>query len=310
MTIEQFLSASTALADPRNLPAVQGDREQRYDASPVRTLVLGRMLAQAAIVPSRTGQITVGLAGGDDAMFAALQGRVEAGRLHLDGELPFKPGSGGGGFNSYGGNVFAGGGSFSSMTIVNGRVSGGGGSTFIINGREVDLERGMQLVIAAPVSVNVVVRDLVGAVGITDTLDGNVDFSPSFHASLVAGQVGHLAGDVTGSGSAEVRHVAGDAELEVSGSGQFYLGGVDGGVQARISGSGSVTIAGGTSRSLRARVSGSGSIRHDGTVMGSADLKVSGSGSISSRKVEGGFDQKVTGSGTISVNGQTYRPRW
>ncbi|WP_205327037.1 GIN domain-containing protein [Glycomyces sp. YM15] len=308
MSIDQYLSASAALADPRNLPAVPGgQREQRYDTSGVRTIVLGRMLAQVALVPSRNGQITVSLADGDTAMFGALRGRVDGGRLLLDGDLPFKPGSGGGGFNSHGGNVFVGGGSFSSTTIINGRVVGGGGSTFIIDGREVDLERGMRLVIMVPQDVNLMVRDLVGAVGITDTLRGAVDFSPTFQASLVASQIGHLSGEINGSATATIAHVNGDADLEINGSGGYVIGSVAGQVRARIAGSGSVDVRGGSSTRLSASVAGSGSVRHGGAIDGDARLSVAGSGSIAVSTVIGDADKSVSGSGTIVVKGVVYR---
>lgn len=308
--VERFLSASSSLADPRNLPTGNGRTEERFNASGIHTVTLGLMLAQVAVIPMNTNGIQLIGYSGDEAMLRALHGRAEGGDLHIGGDLPFKAGQASGGFNR-GGNVFIGGSmSFTGGTFTSYSSSGGGFTQMVVNGREVDLARAIEVVLVIPRSMNVRVREVVGAIGFTDDLDGSLDFSPEFQANVVARGVKSIAGEVRGSGRADIGHVAGDAEVEISGSGTVQFGSVAGRIAARISGSGNVGINGDTSQSMRARVSGSGSITHHGRILGGAELKVSGSGQIHTGTVGGTVDAKVSGMGSIYANGQTYQPRW
>lgn len=315
MNVDRFLAAGP-LADRSFLPTGPGLGQDRYRAADIDRVVLGRMLAQVAVVPMPgLDTITVVAHDGDRAMIAALTGTVQGRTLRLEGDIPFKPGtaSGFGSGNYIGGNV-----TVTGMTVINGRVvsgatvsgSGSIGDTIIVNGREVDLARSIRLVVVVPARIDLAVRDLVGAVGITDDLDGVLDFAPALRATLVAAAVAHFEGDLSGAGRATVAAVHGDAAISVSGSGTLTLGTVAGNVDARVSGSGDVSIQGGTTRRLRAQVSGSGDIRHGGTVTGDARLRVSGSGDIRIATVAGDLDHAVSGSGEITANGRTYRPRW
>lgn len=303
--VEKFLGASAALANRNNLPMGKGRTHQSFGCG-ISKVVLGRMLAQIAIVPMAVTEISLIGHDGDEQMFGALEGRVERGILKLEGEIPFKPGSarhsfGGGVF--MGGNVTISGGAFSSFS------SGGSDAAIILNGREVDLDRAIRLVLIIPNTTNIEVTGLIGAVGITDYLDAELDFSPSIRAELVAGDVKSLIGDLSGSGKASIASVMKSADLEISGSGSFTIGEVYESVDAKVSGSGNVTISRGTSRTLRGSVSGSGNVSHYGTVLGDAHLQVSGSGKVVARAVQGKVYRRVTGSGQITVNGETYRPR-
>lgn len=303
--VEKFLGASAALANRNNLPTSKGRTHQSFGCG-ISKVVLGRMLAQIAIVPMAVTEISLIGHDGDEQMFGALEGRVERGILKLEGEIPFKPGSarhsfGGGVF--MGGNVTISGGAFSSFS------SGGSDGSIILNGREVDLDRAIRLVLIIPNTTNIEVTGLIGAVGITDYLDAELDFSPSIRAELVAGDVKSLIGDLSGSGKASIASVMKSADLEISGSGSFTIGEVYESVDAKVSGSGNVTISRGTSRTLRGSVSGSGNVSHYGTVLGNAHLRVSGSGNVVARAVQGKVYRRVTGSGQITVNGETYRPR-
>ncbi len=306
--VERFMSAGHALADVRNLPAGQGQWRRQYSTGQAGTVILGRMLAQVAVVPVPADRCTLVGADGDPEMLAALAARLEGRALRIEGDIPFKPGGGHGPFRG----TFSG----SGVTVISGgsfscSSSGGHGHTVIIEGREVDLSRYIRLVLTVPAATSVQVSDLLGTVGITGDLDGSLDFSPAFLAELVAaGSVGSLTGDLTGSGSAMLGAVAGDADMEVSGSGSFRIGEVLGSVTAKVSGSGSVAIGGGTSTQLRASVSGSGSVCHQGLITGGARLRVSGSGNVIAAAVRGAIDPKVAGSGSITANGRTYRPRW
>ena len=310
MTTEvELFSAGRALADARNVPTGQGRWQQHYSAREARMVVIGRMLAQVAVIPMLTDRCTLVGVDGDPEMLDALTARSDGRTLHIEGDLPFKPGGGNGPFS---GTFFSGG----NVTMTVGGAGGsfyssGGRSMFLIDGREVDIDRYIRLVLAVPAAASVQVRGLIGAAGIAGDLDGDVDFSPSCQAELVtAGRVGSLTGDITGSGSATIGAVDGNAEIEISGSGSILAGSVGGAVDARVSGSGSVAVEGGHSTRLRASVSGSGSVQHHGTVAGDARLRVSGSGHIRASVVRGDLDPKVSGSGSITANGQTYRPRW
>lgn len=289
--VERFFSTSQSLSSRDNLPTRQAKRQENFSASNISKIVLGRMLAQVAIVPM-PGIDYIALLGygGDREMLAAVHGRIEGTTLKLEGEIPFKPGSSSGSFG--GGGVFIGG----NVTIVGSSYSsvsssgGSGGDTIILNNREVDLDRAIQFTLMVPSTLNVKVSGLIGAIGITDYLDAELDFSPSIRAELVADGVKSLIGDLKGSGKASLTSVMESADLEVSGSGN-------------------ITISRGASRKFRGSVSGSGNVSHYGTVRGDARLRVSGSGSAIATRVEGEVDRSVTGSGRVTVNGKTYRPR-
>lgn len=321
--VEKFFGASAALSNINNLPTGKGRTHQSFGCG-ISKVVLGRMLAQIAIVPMAVTEISLIGHDGDEQMFGALEGRVERGILKLEGEIPFKPGSA---RHSFGGGVFMGGvtisgGAFSSFS------SGGSDDAIILNGREVDLDRAIRLVLIIPNTTNIKVTGLIGAVGVTDYLDAELDFSPFIRAELSARDVKSLIGDLSGSGKASIASAMESADLEISGSGSFTIGKVYGSVDAKVSGSGSftigevcgsvdaevsgsgdVTISRGTSRTLRGSVSGSGNVSHHGTITGDAHLQVSGSGNVVARAVQGKVYRRVTGSGQITVNGETYRPR-
>lgn len=312
--IEKFLGAGRNLADRKGLPASQPRINQSWKSHEVQTINLGTMLGQVGIMPQQTDHVSLAGFGGDEQMIGRLRAVVNNGVLDIEGELPFKPGqSGGFGNGSYstsgnsviitGGSVHIGGGSFS--------ASGNGGQRMlIVNGREVDLSRHIQLAIVVPIGTNIRVGDMVGAVGIGPNLGGALDFNVRFDTHLFAYDVTEFTGEVRGQGRAEVQSIQESADIRVSGQGDFIIGSVGGDLDARVSGQGNIHVGSGNSRSMRARVSGQGSIVHRGTVLGSAKLNVSGQGNINADRVSGDVDARVTGMGSIVANGHTYRPRW
>jgi hypothetical protein len=313
--IEQFLGAGRNLADRRGLPTSRPRINQSWNPREVHTIKLGTMLGQVAIMPQQTDRVSLAGYGGDEQMISRLRANVQGGVLNIEGELPFKPGqSGGFGGGSY--NVFGDG-----VVITGGSVHIGGRSSFstsgrggqrmlIVNGREVDLSRHIQLALIVPVGTNIRVGDMVGAVGIGPNLGGALDFSARFDTHVFAYDVTELTGEVSGQGRAEVQLVHESADIHVSGQGDFVLGSVGGKFDASVSGQGNIRVGGGNSRSMRAKVSGQGSIDHRGTVLGGARLRVSGMGNINANRVSGDVDANVSGMGSIVANGQTYRPRW
>jgi len=309
--VERFLGASHDLANRNNLPTHHARRQENFDASRINKITLGRMLAQVAIIPTNVNQITLIGYGGDERMMAAVKGRVEGSTLKFDGDIPFKSGGGHNSFghSRFGNNAFVGG----NITIGNGSFtsfsSSGGGDMIVLDGREVDLERAIQLVLMVPTTMNVKVGGLIGAVGITDHLDAELDFSPSIRAELSASSVRSLIGDLSGSGKVTLGNVIEDADLEITGSGSFRVNTIGGKITARVTGSGNIVVEQGTSRILRASVTGSGQVRHGGTV-DTARLSVTGSGHILAANVRGDVDHDITGSGTITFNGKTNDSRW
>lgn len=304
--VERFLGASRSLADVNRLPAVGVQRQERFDADGVEQVVLGRMLAQVAVIPMQTDVVTLVGYGGDKAMLERLSVSVRGGRLTVSGEVPLLPGRSSGTY-FFGDSVtvnVTGSGSFTSFS------SGSGSKRLIVDSREVDLDRAIQIGIVVPVSMGVKVAGMAGAIGVAGDLAGVLDFSPSLTVDLYAHRVGSLAGDVSGASHAVIERVDGEAAVEISGSGAVALGGVDGAADLHVSGSGLISIAGGRTDRLRARVSGSGRIRHDGVVTGDARLRVSGSGSVSAARVEGDVDRSVSGSGTVRANGERHTSRW
>lgn len=310
--IEQFLGAGRELADRKGLPTSHPRINRSWSPREVHTIKLGTMLGQVAIMPQQTDRVSLVGYGGDELMINHLRANVQGGVLYVEGELPFKPGhSGGFGNGSY--NVFGDG-----IVITGGSVhiggsfsSGGRGGQrmLIVNGREVDLSRYIQLALIVPVGINVRIGDMVGAVGIGPNLGGTLDFSARFDTHVFAYDVTELTGEVSGQGHAEVQSVRDSADIHVSGQGDFVLGSVGGKFDAHVSGQGNIRVGGGNSRSMRARVSGQGSIGHHGTVLGSATLKVSGMGSINAFRVSGDVDARVTGMGQIVANGRVYHSR-
>lgn len=269
-------------------------------------LKLGQMYAQIAVVPTDTDSITVA-AGGDNKLADALTATVKQSTLHLESDLPFKPEATSNTI-SMGSNIVRG--NISDMTIVNGVVtnmSGSNGNTTIVNGRELDTERGIQVVVYLPRHMKIHVKEVYGDVNIIKPHNNDLIFTPATQCNL---QTDDLDGDVeigiSGSSQANIGRVAGGVDVGISGSASINFTSVDGAMNAQISGSASVTIAGGTTSRMRAIVSGSGSIQALGTITNDARLRVSGSGNITARQVDGDLDTTVNGSGMIMANGQSY----
>jgi hypothetical protein len=312
---ERYMGAGSAMAVRDKLPTGRGRWQKQYSSTQASKVVLGKMLGHVAVVPMPVSQCTVIGYDGDQEMLDALMCRTDGRTLFLEGELPFKAGGaarggfGGGGVFSVGDMTVISGGGFTSVSSGSGTIIANG--MMIVDGREVDLDRYIRVVVMVPSTTDVKVSGVIGVTGITDDLDGAVDFSPVIQSRLVAsGSVGSLSADISGSGQAEIRgSVTGDAEIEISGSGAVSAGTVDGAADARISGSGHVDIEAGRTRRMNASVSGSGSVSHAGTVTGNARLRVSGSGSIVVAHALGDVDPRVTGSGFVKVNGATHRPR-
>ena len=285
---------------------------REYKTTPATGLTrvkLGEMYAQVAVVPTDTDTVTVA-AGGDNELANTLTSTVKQSTLHLESELPFKDGATGNTVST-GANIVMG--TISDMTIVNGVItnfSGSNGSTTIINGREVDTERGIQVVVYLPRHMTIYVGDVYGTVAIVKPHDGDLIFAPTSQCDLQTDDVhGDVEIDLSGSSQGDIGRVKGSADVDVSGSGSVNFNAVEGAFVAQISGSGDATIAEGTTSRMRASVSGSGDIQVHSTVTNDARLRVSGSGKITVREVGGDVDTNVSGSGTITANGERYRRR-
>jgi hypothetical protein len=321
--LERIMQAGPALSQGQGLPTQQPLIDETFNAeggaSGLSKVVFGTMLAQIAVIP-REGIDRVYLRGfGDPEMLKSLKGRIVGNTLTIEGELPFKPGShpssgtsfGSGRFQS---NVFS---SMGNVTIVNGTVSGGsfssdGGYTVSIDGREVDLERIIQLAVMVPVNSSIQIRKTIGAIGVSGVLGGQLSIKASGFTNVFANEVGSFKGSFSGSVQSEITTVRGDFDTDMSGSGRVVAGSVGGKVSVDTSGSAQVVINGGTSRSAKVDISGNGTMVHRGTVTGDVEVDISGSARVFIAAAQGEVDVDISGSGQANVNGQTYqmRRRW
>ena len=270
-------------------PACGAHQKPQLEPTPARVeefdqiteVIISGMLATAKVVPAdrRKVQVTVS---GDEEMKHKVQLDVAGPALKISCELPFV----GGGARSTGtrmGGSFVGGGVFVGGVVSSVSISGTSiiNGVVCVNGRTVDMDRQIEVVVEVPKGTTVKVGKLLGKAVIGDT-EGDLELKISGMTEVSAGRVRGAAIRISGSGDARIR--------EASGA-----------VQARISGSGSVFIDGGTSESLTASISGSGSIHHGGTAK-TARLDVSGSGSIHLIECLSTPSRSKSGSGRIVVS--------
>ena len=260
--VELYLDAATDLANRIGLPTEQPKWSKQYNSGDINTIALNKMLAQVAVLPGSSNQIVI-CGYGDEQMLNTLYATQSGDTLQLAADIPFKPGqsqsrnfSSGNIHISGGGTVFSSfsGGSFSmssgGATIING--------TMIINGREVDLDRKIMLVIMMPATMNVTVGKVIGAVGIADILNGELAVNTDGMAKVIAYDVLSFSCDFSGSVTAQLGIVRQNASVEASGSGRIFANSVGGKLDVQISGSARVNVEGGHSESARVKISGSG----------------------------------------------------
>lgn len=317
--VELLLANSAQLARRDNLPATQARRQEHFNADGITKVELGSALALVAVVPMPgIDFINLFAYDGDEEILSTLHGHVRDSTLKVTADVPFKPAQSqhhrG---NSVNGTIFGtyisadtvygdinigsfGGNSFTSM-------SGGGGTTIIIDGREVDLERPIRFALMVPDTMNLKVSGLIGAVGITDYLNAKLTFVPSHEVELMADSLKSVTAKLSGSGRLKLRRVDETAKITISGSGHFTTDSVGGKVDATVSGSGTIVVNGGTSSGLEVNVSGSGTVHHNGKVDGPVEIGVSGVANVNVRSTTDD-DPEVTirGVATVMINGRVH----
>lgn len=312
--------------------------EHFWSPNEIHTIHLGLMLAKVIIVPENTNHVAMRLHSGSEELFNKLRATVRSGKLSITCDLPYKTGAAGGAlrgmFSRNHGNIHVSG----SGIVVSGsgdiHVSGGnihigggrrGSSVMIIDGREVDLSKKLEIGLIVPINTNVEVDELIGDTIISRNLGGRLQLAIKSKSTVNAQAVGVLSGFVSGHGDVAIGAVAGDcdfslggqgdctigavagnATVELSGQGECELSSVAGRFNSRVSGQGSIKVKGGVSTSMEGRVSGQGSISHRGAITGDARLQVSGMGDIRVARVNGRVEPRVSGLGKIIANGRTY----
>ena len=308
------------------------------------------MLAAVSIVPV-AGMSSVSMLAyeGDMQMIAALRGRVAGNELILEGEIPFKESSSRRSFRSRGSYTRITGGvrSFSGDIVIGAIVGdnnisiGSGMESINIDGREVDLDRAIRVVVIVPSTMNFKVTDALGEIGIADSLDATLDYSSTIKTKLVASHVRFLSGSCAGSSSARIARVShgismstggsssiaisdgttpalslrtggsstfkhlgeilGDATLVSEGSSEIDLGEVRGVVNADTSGSSELTIFEGVSTQLTVKASGNSEVKHEGVINGDVIIGMSGSSEATLREVRGHLSVDASNSSEILV---------
>jgi hypothetical protein len=295
-------------------------------------LNLGRMLAQVAIhVNPQASAISV-KGFGDESTLRNISADVSGGTLSISAPLPFvaedsvtRSRSHRG--SHFQGNVFGGtvvgkvvrgdmvvsGGNIS---IGNGSVVMGGGISIIndvvyYDGREVDMNRKIVLVITVPSETSIEMKDNLGNMGVGGELQGELDLELSAAASVYADSVRSLRSRISGSGSIQLGTVHGRTKVKISGSGSLDAHELKGNINASISGSGRIIVSGtqSTSGDVDISISGSGAFTHNGTV-DDVDFSISGMGTITIPRATGKVKHSISGMGSAQVNGRSYRPRW
>ncbi|KAA5804489.1 hypothetical protein F1654_00295 [Alkalicaulis satelles] len=222
---------------------------------------------------------------------------------------------------------------------------GARGGWFGLGGAQTALSDYPSLVITAPASMGLVIRQSLyqGEAGALGEADLEMRSCAHFRAGDIAGP---LTARMSGSGALTAGNVGADADLVLSGSGRVTTGDIAGAADARISGSGavrtgdisgpsSVTVSGsggfqaGEIGDLTAVVSGSGSVRASGQtgalttrISGSGSVRlgsgradplratISGSGSVRHGGEAANADVNISGSGSVRASRFTGETRW
>ncbi len=293
-----FFSAGRELMDRSNLP--HGQVRQQFNAPEITKILLDDMLAQVAVVPTRTDQVKLLSAGGDEEMLRALQCTVNHGTLHLHGKVPYRPTS-----QRRGPSATTPSDDMSTVRQTSTNRSGDN-TTISTNGNVVDLDRGIQLIVLMPETIHLEVRGLVGCMAITDELDATLDVQSSIRTDLFAGRVRKLRFDTKSTSQLLVESVATDATLSIFGHSECEIGSIGGDIALSIQGVGTVAIRGGTSKSLSCTCLGTVDVQHHGTIAGTAHVNLVGRGDVVLREVQGQVRVSSLGLGTIQVNGHEY----
>lgn len=320
-----FVEDARDLAQPRDVSFVKPgfviDGHPR--ARGVTSIAFDDVFGQVAMTVDPRAEYVQIKGYGDAEVLDKLTVDPRGGHMAITGWLPFKPGSASSGGSSrgqynvfrgsvFGSNVVSGDSVImSGGTIISGsgNVSSGGRNMLIINGREVDQERKILLVMTIPPRMTLRLGGLYGLIGIGGSSDGilTLDMSGSTDAYVKAARA--MAATLSGSGDLEAGPIQGGFNINLTGSGDTEVQSVGGEAQVLLTGSGSVTIEEGVSTSGSFNLTGSGDLKHSGTITGDATAMLTGSGKIKLARVHGHCRPHITGSGSVTVNGQKYKAK-
>lgn len=321
-----FVEEARDLAEPRDVSMVKpgfviADHPR---ATNITSISFEDVFGQVAMTVDPRAQYVQIKGFGDAEVLDKTTVDPRGGHMAITGWLPFKPGGSSHGHSSrqrnvFRGNVFGSGMSISGDSVVmsggsiisgSGSVSINGRSQLIINGREVDQDRKILLVMTIPPRMALRLGGLYGLIGIGGSPDGVLTLGMSGSTDAYVKAARAMSVNLTGSGDLEAGPIAGGFSLQLVGSGDVEVDSVGGEAQVVLTGSGDVDIDGGTSTSGSFTLSGSGEIKHGGTITGDAAATLTGSGKIKLNRVNGRCSPHVSGSGSVVVNGQKHKARW
>ncbi len=326
-----FVQEARDLAEPRDVSFVK-PRVVIHDhprARSITSIAFDNVFGQVAMTVDPLAEYVQIKGFGDAEVLDKLLVDPRGGHMAITGWLPFKPGGTSFGSSSQY-NVFSGSGNvFGSDVVVNegsmivsgrggsivsgsGMISNGGRSQLIINGREVDQDRKILLVMVIPPRMVLRLGGLYGLIGTGGSSDGVLTLDMEGSTDVYVKAARAMTVMHTGSGDIETGPIAGDLNLQITGSGDADIDSVGGNAQVLLTGSSDITIDRGVSTSGSFTLTGSGGIKHGGTITGDATAVLTGSGKIKLNRVTGRCTPHITGSGHITVNDQKYKAksRW
>ena len=320
-----FAPNSRALAQPRDLSQFAPVRElnNRLFMADITGINIDSMLAQIAIRVEPNVKFVNLKVYGDVEMAEALKVSSRSGRLTLSGELPFtdKASDGRGGF-------------FkkllrplweSLLSNTNTVISDGGNDTRVsVDGRRVDLDRKILIVLIIPQRMTIRAGDrfygllAIGGHRMDDLVLDSYGFAKTYvneatHLEVTthgmgrieAGTVeGELIASTRGMGRITVDHAVGRSQLNVHDMGHILLARAFGTATAETRGMGAITINDGelTSGSFTTRSMGGITCKAVVRAGSTATVASGAMGSIVLTRVRGELAKSVKGMGTITVN--------
>lgn len=319
-----FVSNSRHLAQPRDLSQFTPVREMRNRLSMVgiKKISVESMLAQVAIMVDQDAKSIDLKVYGDFEMAETLKISSHSDHLTLSGELPFvdkSPDNRRGFFKKlvrpFWELLFEG-----TSAVMNDRV--------IVDGRRVDLDRKILIVLTIPPSMAVRAGDrfhgllAVGGHRIDDLVLESYGFAKVYvnsaaHLEVTTHGMGRieagivdesLTANTCGQGSITVDAASGSLQLNAHGMGRILLAKAHGTVAVNTRATGGVTISGGQLQGGSFITRGMGGITCKAPITGDAVATVTPSamGNIVLTRVRGKCAKNIRGMGSVTVNGRTY----
>lgn len=329
-----FAPNSRALAQPRDLSQFTPVRElnHRLFMADITSVNIDSVLAQVAVQVEPNAKFVSLKVYGDEEMAHALHITSRFGHLTLSGELPFTDKVSDGRRNPLRKLLQ----SLQQALLSNTSAVVNNGNTdtrVIVDGRRVDLDRKILIVLTIPQRMAIRASDrfygllAVGPQRMDDLILDSYGFAKIYvHEAdrleattygmgrIEAGTIqNELIASTRGQGSITIGQVHGSSQLKVHDMGRILLARAYGAAVTDVRGMGSVTISGGELQSGAFISRSMGDTTCKAPITGDATATVASSamGSIALASVHGTFTKNVKGMGTVTANGRTYsRSLW